>query len=155
MASVRDNAQELRYELIDDSGAMIGEIRYVLEPGAVALVHTEVDPEFQGHGLFGELVQGAMNDLRERGLKMIPVCPYVRAWLRRHPEQADLAAEPLTALRPSTNERSDMSDHEPGELKHQQHESPLLHAQEHRGYGEDEGEREELLEDDDSPDEAD
>jgi predicted GNAT family acetyltransferase len=93
MSSVRDNPRELRYELLDDSGAMIGQIRYVLEPGAVVLVHTEVDPRFEGHGLAGELVQGAMNDLRERGLKMIPVCPYVRAWLRRHPEQADLAAE--------------------------------------------------------------
>jgi predicted GNAT family acetyltransferase len=39
----------------------------------VALVHTEVVPGFQGHGLASELVQGAMNDLRERGLKMIPV----------------------------------------------------------------------------------
>ena len=52
------------------------------------------------------------------------------------------------------NETSDMSDHEPGDPKHE-HESPLLHAQEHQGYGEDEGEREKLLEDDDSPDEAD
>ena len=47
MASVRDNAQELRYELLDDSGAMIGEIGNVLEPGAVALVHTEVVPGFK------------------------------------------------------------------------------------------------------------
>ncbi len=93
MASVRDDSEELRYELLDDSGAVIGEIRYVLELGAVTLVHTEVDPAFQGHGLAGELVQGAMNDLRARGLKVIPVCPYVRAWLRRHPEQADLVAE--------------------------------------------------------------
>src|SRR5713101_5122568 len=115
MASVRDDPQELRYELLDDSGVMIGEIRYVLEPGAVALVHTEVDPKFQGHGLAGELVQGAINDLRERGLKMIPVCPYVRAWLRRHPEQADLAAEPLTGLRPSTNERSDFFYNDTGD----------------------------------------
>ena len=154
MASVRDDPQELRYELLDDSGVMIGEIRYVLEPGAVALVHTEVDPEFQGHGLADELVQGAVNDLRERGLKMIPVCPYVRAWLRRHPEQADLVLEPVNGLRRSANERSHMSDHVPGDPKHE-HESPLLHAQEHQGYGQDEGEREELLEDDDSANEAD
>jgi len=154
MASVRDDPQELRYELLDDSGVMIGEIRYVLEPGAVALVHTEVDPEFQGHGLADELVQGAVNDLRERGLKMIPVCPYVRAWLRRHPEQADLVLEPVNGLRRSANERSHMSDHVPGDPKHE-HESPLLHAQEHQGYGQDEGEREEPLEDDDSANEAD
>ena len=154
MASVRNNANELRYELLDDSGAMIGEIRYVLEPGAVALVHTEVDPELQGRGLASELVEGAMNDLRERGLKMIPVCPYVRSWLRRHPEQADLVGETLTDLRPPADKRSDVSNHEPGDAKHE-HESPLLHAQEHQGYGEDEGEREELLEDDESAAEAD
>ena len=136
MPSVRDNPQELRYELLDDRGAMIREIRYVIEPGAVALVHTEVDPGFQGQGLASELVQGAMNDLRDRGLKMIPVCPYVRAWLRRHPEQADLV-EPLTGRRPSADERSDMSDDDPGDPKHER-ESPLLHAEEHRGYGEDE-----------------
>src|SRR6476659_111460 len=114
MASVRDDPQELRYELLDDSGVMIGEIRYVLEPGAVALVHTEVDPEFQGQGLASELVQGAMNDLRKRDLRMIPVCPYVRAWLRRHPEQADLVVEPLTGLRRSANERSHICYHVPG-----------------------------------------
>lgn len=93
MATVHDDPEKLRYELLDDRGAVIGEIRYVLEPGAVTLVHTEVDPAFRGHGLASELVQGAMNDLRARGLKVIPVCPYVRAWLRRHPEQADLVAE--------------------------------------------------------------
>jgi len=153
VASVRDDPQELRYELLNDSGAMIGEIRYVLEPGAVALVHTEVDPKFQGHGLASELVQGALKDLRERGLKVIPVCPYVRAWLRRHPEEADLVAEPLTGLRPSTNERSDTSDPEPGGSS-REHEPSPLHAQEHQGYGDREGEREELLEDDDSADEA-
>jgi predicted GNAT family acetyltransferase len=154
MASVRDDPRELRYELLDDSGVMIGEIRYALEPGAVALVHTEVDPKFRGQGLADELVQGALNDLRERGLKMIPVCPYVRAWLRRHPDQADLAVEPLKGLRSSASEKRDVSDHQPGDHKHE-HESPLLHAQEHQGYGEDEGERERLLEDDDSPDESD
>ena len=154
MASVRDNPQELRYELLNDSGVMIGEIRYAIEPGAVALVHTEVDPKFQGHGLAGELVQGAINDLREHGLKMIPVCPYVRAWLRRHPDQADLVVDPLKGLRSSANAKRDMSDHQPGDPKHE-HESPLLHAQEHQGYGEDEGEREKLLQDDDSPNEAD
>jgi len=154
MASVRNNANELRYELLDDSGAMIGEIRYILEPGAVALVHTEVDPELQGRGLASELVEGAMNDLRERGLKMSPVCPYVRFWLRRHPEQADLVEQPLTDLPPSADKRSDMTNHEPGDAGHER-ESPLLHAQEHQGYGEDEGEREELLGDDESAAEAD
>jgi hypothetical protein len=87
--TVRDNPAELRYELLDGD-AVVGEIRYRREPGAVALVHTEVDPSHQGKGAAGMLVEEAVRDLRTRGLGLIPVCPFVRAWLRRHPEQADL-----------------------------------------------------------------
>jgi predicted GNAT family acetyltransferase len=88
--TVRDNAAELRYELMDDEGALIGEIRYRREPGAVALVHTDIAPAYEGQGLGGVLVEGAVHDLRERGLRLNPICPYVRAWLARHPEEADL-----------------------------------------------------------------
>lgn len=91
MATVRDNPNELRYELVDD-GAVVGDIRYRREPGAVALVHTDIEPGHEGHGLGEVLVEGALRDLRERGLRVIPVCPFVRVWLGRHPEQADLVA---------------------------------------------------------------
>jgi uncharacterized protein len=89
--SIRDNAKELRYELVQDDN-VVGEIRYRREDGAVALVHTEVDPEYEGKGLAGELVEKALQDLRARGLRVIPVCPFVRAWIRRHPEYADIVA---------------------------------------------------------------
>ena len=58
----------------------------------VFLVHTEVDPAFAGQGLGERLVAGALEDLRARGLKLVPLCPFVRAYLRRHPDQADLVA---------------------------------------------------------------
>ncbi len=87
--TVRDNPAELRYELLD-GGKVVGEIRYRREASALALVHTEVDPSYEGTGAAGLLVEQAVRDLRERGLGLIPVCPYVRAWLRRHPEEADL-----------------------------------------------------------------
>jgi uncharacterized protein len=87
--TVRDNPAELRYELLLDGGR-IGEILYRVEPGAVALVHTEVDPAYEGHGLATRLIEGALDDLRERGLRVIPICPLVRAYIRRHPEYADL-----------------------------------------------------------------
>jgi uncharacterized protein len=97
MASVRDNPEQLRYELLDEAGAVIGEIRYRRETGAVVLVHTEIDPAHEGHGLAALLVAGAFDDLRTRGLKVVPLCPYVRSWLRRHPEQADLViSDPAT-----------------------------------------------------------
>jgi predicted GNAT family acetyltransferase len=89
--TVRDNPAELRYELVDGD-RVVGEIRYRREPGAVVLVHTEVDPGYEGRGLAGELVEGAFRDLRDRGLRVVPLCPYIRAWLRRHPEEADLVA---------------------------------------------------------------
>ncbi|MDE3189601.1 MAG: N-acetyltransferase [Acidobacteriota bacterium] len=84
---VSDNPAELRYELRDDR-ELVGEIRYRALPGALALVHTEVEPKRRGLGT--EIVRGALDDLRERGLKVVPVCPFVAAFIRRHPEYADL-----------------------------------------------------------------
>ncbi len=90
--TVRDNPDELRYELVDGD-TVVGLIRYRREPGALALVHTEVDAAHEGRGLGSVLVQGALDDLRARGLKLIPICPYVRTWLGRHPEYADLVTD--------------------------------------------------------------
>jgi uncharacterized protein len=89
---VRDNPAELRYELLD-GGTMVGLIRYRLEPGAVALVHTDVDPELEATGAGSELVEGALADLRTRGLGVIPICPFVRSWIERHPAYADLVVD--------------------------------------------------------------
>ncbi len=83
--SVRDNPAELRYELTRD-GEVLGFIRYRREPDAVVLVHTDVDPAYERQGLGSFLVAGALEDLRERGLRVVPLCPFVRAYLRDHPE---------------------------------------------------------------------
>ncbi len=89
--TVVDNPAELRYELWT-SGAVVGSIRYTLEDGAITLVHTEIDPGYEGHGLGNILVAGALADIRSRGLKLHALCPFVAAYLKRHPEDADLAA---------------------------------------------------------------
>jgi uncharacterized protein len=96
VSTIRDNPRELRYELVEGD-TVVGQIRYRREPGAVALVHTELEPAYEGQGLAGALVEGALQDLRERGLRVIPLCPFVRAWLDRHPEYADLiVSDPAT-----------------------------------------------------------
>jgi predicted GNAT family acetyltransferase len=87
---IADNPGELRYELYAD-GELAGEIRYRRVPGGLALVHTEVDPKRQGLG--GVLVRGALDDLRARGLRAVPVCPFIRAHIRRHPEYEDLVTD--------------------------------------------------------------
>ncbi len=71
-------------------GELVGEIVYRTAPGVIALVHTEVAPSAEGHGIGSGLVAGALDDIRSRGLHVVPVCPFVAAYLRRHPEQRDL-----------------------------------------------------------------
>jgi predicted GNAT family acetyltransferase len=89
---VSDNPGELRYE-IRLHGELLGLIRYVREPGRIVLVHTEVEPAAEGHGIGSRLVVGALDDIRSRGLRLVPVCPFVREYLRRHPEWNDLVTQ--------------------------------------------------------------
>jgi uncharacterized protein len=88
---VVDNPADERYELwVGDTRA--GEIVYRLRPDSITLVHTEVSEDFEGHGLGSTLVAGALDDIRRRGLRLTPICPFVRSYLERHPEHADLVA---------------------------------------------------------------
>jgi predicted GNAT family acetyltransferase len=89
---VRDDPRELRYEAIVD-GHLVGEIRYRTAPGIVVLVHTEVDPSAEGHGVGSALIAGALADIRRRGLLVAPVCPFVAAYIERHPEWRDLVVD--------------------------------------------------------------
>jgi predicted GNAT family acetyltransferase len=84
-----DNERELRYEWWDGDD-LVGFIAYRIEPGARVLIHTEVLPRFEHTGQGSELVRAALDDLRERGLYVVPLCPFVAAYIRRHPEYADL-----------------------------------------------------------------
>ena len=88
---VTDNPRASRYELWLGT-TRAGFIQYRAEPGVVFLIHTKIDPTFEGQGLGERLVAGALADLRARGLTLVPRCPFVRADLRRHPDQADLVA---------------------------------------------------------------
>src|SRR5215510_14727178 len=88
---VVDNPDELRYELWLGA-TRVGFIAYRSKPGTILLVHTEVDPAFEGRGLGTRLVAGTLADLRARDVKLVPLCPFVRAYLRHHHEYADLVA---------------------------------------------------------------
>jgi uncharacterized protein len=88
---VVDNPERSRYELSAD-GQLAGFIVYRSESGVVTMVHTEIEPEQEGHGLGSILVAGALDDVRVRGLKVRPLCPFVSLYIQRHPEYADLVA---------------------------------------------------------------
>ena len=89
MTEVRDNAQRFRYEILVD-GKVAGFVQYSMRDGRMILVHTEVDEEDEGQGLAGVLVAGALDDIRRRGLRIVPICPFVESYIGRHPEYDDL-----------------------------------------------------------------
>ncbi len=82
-----------RYEARGRDGAMLGHADYSLSPGVVVLTHTEVDDDLEGEGVGSRLVAGALDDVRARGLGVVARCPFVRAYVERHPEYADLLTE--------------------------------------------------------------
>jgi predicted GNAT family acetyltransferase len=91
MLEVQDNPRFDRYELFEE-GERVGFLAYRRAAGAVALTHAEVRADRRGEGLAEVLVAGALEDLRAQGDRVRPTCGYVAAYVRRHPEQADLVA---------------------------------------------------------------
>jgi uncharacterized protein len=89
MNEVRDNKQRFRYEILAD-GELAGFVTYGMRGGRMILVHTDIDDAHEGHGLAGVLVAAALDDIRRRGLKVLPVCPYVEHFIERHQEYDDL-----------------------------------------------------------------
>ena len=89
---VRRNEAKHRYELFVD-GVEAGHITYrgyKYKPDAVGLIHTEISPRFEHLGLGVRLVEGALTDIRECGLQVIPVCRLVVSYIDSHPEFQDL-----------------------------------------------------------------
>jgi uncharacterized protein len=89
---VADNASALQYEITVD-GEPAGVIRYTREGDTITMVHTEIEPKFEGHGVGAELVQRALDDVRAKGEHVRPLCPFVAAYIRRHPDYDDLVVD--------------------------------------------------------------
>ncbi|MEU5217370.1 GNAT family N-acetyltransferase [Streptomyces sp. NPDC020807] len=109
---VIDRSEKSRYEILahartgdeargdsarGDGAETAGFAEYHLSEGEIAFIHTEIDPRFGGRGLGGLLARGALDDARSRGLRVLPYCPFIRGWIVRHPEYADLVPEPHRA----------------------------------------------------------
>lgn len=71
-------------------GTLAGFLEYVVRRGRIALIHTEVLPGFECRGIAARLVRWALDDARRRGRLVIATCPYVRAYLEKHPEDHDI-----------------------------------------------------------------
>ena len=90
--TVRDNQEKNRYEVLVESGVVVGFSEYKKRGGLLILTHTEVDDAFEGQGVGSALARGALDDARSRGLSVRPLCPFIRAYIDGHPEYLDLVS---------------------------------------------------------------
>lgn len=98
--TVTDDPENHRYVATVD-GERAGIAVYHLAQGRHLFVHTEVDDAFGGQGVGGQLVQGALDDVRAKGGQVVPLCPFVKKWIGDHDEYRSLIDEELeTLLRP-------------------------------------------------------
>jgi len=87
---IRDNRSRNRFEM--DAGNDVAIVNYRLSPGVIMLTHTEVPEELEGQGLGSTIVRGVLQIVRTRGLKVVPACGFVSAFIRKNPEFQDLLA---------------------------------------------------------------
>lgn len=89
---ILDVPEKSRFEIKVD-GQVAGFAEYRLRGDHITFTHTEVGDAYAGQGLAGKLVRFALDDVKGRGLAVLPECPYVRAWIAKHPEYVALVPE--------------------------------------------------------------
>jgi uncharacterized protein len=88
MSEVRNNTPQHRFELDVDGEQAVA--YYRVTPGVITFVHTEVPQALSGRGIGTKLIRGALKMVRAQGLKVVPQCPFVSAFMGKHPEYNDL-----------------------------------------------------------------
>ena len=89
-ATVRDNTTRHRFEL--DAEGHVAFSNYRRDGNTLTVLHTEVPAALNGRGIGSALVRGLLGLARAQGLKVRPLCPFVAAYIAKHPEYADLLA---------------------------------------------------------------
>jgi predicted GNAT family acetyltransferase len=91
--TVKDDPERKVFLAVLDDGTEVGGAYYRRWDGVVTFTHTEVDPSFEGQGVGSRLAAGALGLVRDAGERFVPLCPFIRAYVERHPELADLRAD--------------------------------------------------------------
>lgn len=84
-----DNPKATRFEIFMN-GEVAGLVAYTRDGDTLSLLHTEIDPRFEGRGLGSILVRGVLDAVRADGALVLPFCPFIRRYLQRHTEYVDL-----------------------------------------------------------------
>ena len=91
--NVRFDADAQRFEIRPEGSGSVAFLDVVPGGQVWSLTHTEVPPEHEGQGLGSALVRAALAHVRALGASVLPLCPFVVAYLGRHPEEADVVHE--------------------------------------------------------------
>ncbi|MET7807501.1 GNAT family N-acetyltransferase [Micromonospora chersina] len=86
---VEENPAKHRFDILVDD-ALAGFTAYVPRGEVLVFTHTEVDDRFQNMGVGSALIRGTLDQIRERGDRIVVQCPFMRAFIERHPDYADL-----------------------------------------------------------------
>ena len=89
MGDIVNNKAHHRFELVVD-GHLAAAYLQAIDGNVITFMHTEVPPELGGRGVGSTLVQGALDQVRASGMKVIADCPFVKGWIGKHPEYKDL-----------------------------------------------------------------
>jgi predicted GNAT family acetyltransferase len=90
MTTVRDNAAKHRFEL--EEQGLIAFADYNRSGDVLIIPHVEAPMALRGQGTAGRLMTGLLEIVRERGLKVVPSCPYAAVFIQRHKQYQDLLA---------------------------------------------------------------
>jgi uncharacterized protein len=90
--TVRNNPEAHRYEIVEGD-RVLGIAAYHNRGDTIVFTHTEVDQDSGHSGLGSTLVRAALDDVRSQGRTIVPLCPFVRGWIERHPEYEDLVTK--------------------------------------------------------------
>jgi predicted GNAT family acetyltransferase len=90
--TIKDAPANNRFEAWRD-GELAGFAEYIRTDSLIVFPHTVVELPFEGQGIGSALARTALDDARARDLPVLATCPFIKGWMRRHPEYADLAYE--------------------------------------------------------------
>ncbi len=85
---ITDNKEKSRFEASVDGHLAL--IEYSVMPNIVSLNHIEVDKELEGRGVATEMAESVLLQLELRGLKVVPICPFIKNYINKHPEWSSI-----------------------------------------------------------------
>ena len=88
--TVTDAPEQRRYVAQDEQDQLLGFVAYHRVDDTITFTHTEVLPAAEGKGVGSTLARSVLDQARADGLNVVPQCPFIKAWIDRHPDYADL-----------------------------------------------------------------